>query len=185
MSSISFLEDVTARFPTCGVTGELAALFFRSSNCFPGSRIVATVLGSVIAQFPEKWIRRGAGLLFLAFSFQMWRDRNDMDGSAFSQRQSCENRSFWSSFWRAFIVIFIAEWLDLTQIATASLIAKSSDFNFNVFLAALLALWSVTAVVITIGQKSKKYLKPILVKSICACIFLCIGIYFVETAVKL
>lgn len=141
--------------------------------------IVAVVFGSVLALFPEKWVHLGAGLLFLGFAFQMWRQRNE------AEDETCTNTtlevSFWRSTWNAFIVIFIAEWGDLTQIATASLVAKYDESKFTVFMAALLALWSVSLVAVFLGHRAKKLIHPAVLKRICAFVFLGIGLYFVAT----
>jgi len=53
---------------------------------------------------------------------------------------------FWRSAWVAFVVVFIAEWGDLTQLATAALAARTRS-PYVVFAGAALALWSVAAVV--------------------------------------
>jgi Ca2+/H+ antiporter, TMEM165/GDT1 family len=51
----------------------------------------------------------------------------------------------------AFIVIFLAEWGDLTQILTANLAARYHS-PFSVGVGAVLALWSVAAIAVAGGQ---------------------------------
>jgi putative Ca2+/H+ antiporter (TMEM165/GDT1 family) len=51
----------------------------------------------------------------------------------------------------AFVVIFLAEWGDLTQVVTANLAARYHS-PLSVGLGALLALWSVSAIAIVSGQ---------------------------------
>src|SRR5581483_6065285 len=51
----------------------------------------------------------------------------------------------------AFIVVFLAEWGDLTQVLTANLAARYHD-PLSVALGALLALWAVAAIAVIGGR---------------------------------
>ena len=51
----------------------------------------------------------------------------------------------------AFVVIFLAEWGDLTQILTANLAAHYHD-PLSVGVGAVLALWAVAAIAVLAGQ---------------------------------
>ena len=51
----------------------------------------------------------------------------------------------------AFVVIFVAEWGDLTQILTANLAAHYHD-ALSVGVGALLALWTVAGLAVVSGQ---------------------------------
>ena len=82
-------------------------------------------------------------------------------------------------------MIFIAEWGDLTQIATASLAAKYSHDKVTIFISALWALWALwafTAVAVRIGKNAEKWINPKKVQRISAGLFLIIGIYFLFDA---
>ena len=52
----------------------------------------------------------------------------------------------------AFLVVFIGEWGDLTQLATAALQARYNQ-PVIVFSAATLALWSVSALAVGLGNR--------------------------------
>jgi len=58
----------------------------------------------------------------------------------------------------AFVVIFLAEWGDLTQILTANLAARYHS-PISVGLGALLALWAVAAIAVLSGQGLLKFVK--------------------------
>jgi putative Ca2+/H+ antiporter (TMEM165/GDT1 family) len=177
------LPDKTA-FATLllAAKGRAAAVFSGVAVAFLVQTLVATLFGSAIALLPEKWVHLGAGVLFLGFAVHMWRERIEEEVAA-SEAGPLGRNTFWTSAWKAFVVIFIAEWGDLTQIATASLIAKYSEFKLTVFLAALLALWSVTAFAVIIGQKAKSFLNPTVLVRACAILYFCIGIYFVANVI--
>src|SRR5437588_651399 len=78
-----------------------------------------------------------AGLLVRRNFRREEQDRDD----AVEQEESRHHRLFVT----AFSVVFVAEWGDLTQLATAALQARYQD-PIVVFVAATLALWSVSAI---------------------------------------
>ena len=158
------LPDKTAFATLLLATRSRATAVFRGvAVAFLVQTLVAAIFGSFIALLPERWIHLGAGVLFLFFAVRMWWERNKDEEESSQEANSCEI-GFWPSAWQAFLVIFIAEWGDLTQLATASLIAKYSDAKGTVFFAALLALWSVTLLAVILGQKAKYLIKPALLK---------------------
>src|SRR5207245_10056457 len=55
-------------------------------------------------------------------------------------------------FLTAFTVVFVAEWGDLTQLATAALQARYRE-PLIVFTAATLALWAVSAIAVVLGNR--------------------------------
>jgi putative Ca2+/H+ antiporter (TMEM165/GDT1 family) len=67
----------------------------------------------------------------------------------------------------AFLVIFIAEWGDLTQILTANLAAHYHD-PLSVGVGAVLALWSVAAIAVVGGQGLLRYVNVGTVRKITA-----------------
>jgi putative Ca2+/H+ antiporter (TMEM165/GDT1 family) len=149
--------------------------------------IVAVLCGSLIALLPASWVHLGAGLMFFFFSWQMWRSRFEAEGEAedgVDAHPPFNVFSFWSAAWSAFIVIFIAEWGDLTQLATGSLVAKYPSDKLTVFVAALLALWSVTLVAVMLGRNARRFINPVAIKKYGAFLFAIIGLYFVFTAVR-
>lgn len=63
----------------------------------------------------------------------------------------------------SFVVIFLAEWGDLTQILTANLAARYHS-PFSVGIGAILALWSVAAVAVFGGKSLMRWLNPTIVR---------------------
>ncbi|MFL5814898.1 MAG: TMEM165/GDT1 family protein [Bdellovibrionia bacterium] len=82
--------------------------------------------------------------------------------------------------WSSFLVIFIAEWGDLTQIASASLIAKYHA-PWTVFTAAVLALWSVAGIAVIMGNRLGLVMNPKLLDRILGTAMCAIGAYFIFT----
>jgi Ca2+/H+ antiporter, TMEM165/GDT1 family len=113
---------------------------------------VAVLAGSVLSLLPREPIRIGAGILFLVMAGLLIRRnlRNEEAAEARDiQREEARHRR---PFVTAFSVVFIAEWGDLTQLATAALQARYQQ-PLVVFAAATLALWAVSAVAVTLGNR--------------------------------
>ncbi|MDE2489762.1 MAG: TMEM165/GDT1 family protein, partial [Elusimicrobia bacterium] len=83
--------------------------------------------------------------------------------------------------WASFLVIFIAEWGDLTQLATATLAARHRA-PLTIFLSATLALWTVTAIAIAVGRRVKRHIDPRILQKAAAVAFLLAGIVILATA---
>jgi putative Ca2+/H+ antiporter (TMEM165/GDT1 family) len=81
----------------------------------------------------------------------------------------------------AFTVIFIAEWGDLTQLATATLAAKYAA-PVTIFVAATLALWAVTGVGVGVGHFAKRAVQPRFLQRLAAITFGAVGIVLLVRA---
>jgi putative Ca2+/H+ antiporter (TMEM165/GDT1 family) len=151
-----------------------AAIFVGVALAFLVQTIVAVCFGKAFGLLPEHWVRMAAGFLFLVFAVMAWlRKQEDevADGAG-----SANTKTFAKTVLRSFVVIFIAEWGDLTQLATATLVAKYPAEIPTVFLSALLALWSTTAVAVLIGNRAKSWINPMLIQRISAVAFAGVGI---------
>ncbi|HEX3596788.1 MAG TPA: TMEM165/GDT1 family protein, partial [Polyangiaceae bacterium] len=85
-----------------------------------------------------------------------------------------EEPGFWRATGLAFGVVFIAEWGDLTQLATAALAARYRS-PYAVFGGATLALWAVATIAVVIGNRAGKLLDPHLTKRLAAVLFALVG----------
>jgi putative Ca2+/H+ antiporter (TMEM165/GDT1 family) len=96
-------------------------VFCGAAAAFVVQSLVAVAFGSVFSLFPAKIVHVGAALLFFVFAVSMWRP-------GLNEESLQDGKDASSQFYRvvssAFIVIFFAEWGDLTQLATAALAAK-------------------------------------------------------------
>ena len=72
-------------------------------------------------------------------------------------------------------MIFISEWGDLTQLATASLTARYQK-PFTIFISSTLALWTISALAIMIGDRLKHSLKPAILNRIAALAYFGVGL---------
>jgi len=150
------------------------AVFAGAAVAFVIQSLIAVLVGGLFSLLPESIVHRVAGVLFLVFAFFMWR-RKDEDAEEKVEGTAPKEENFFRGAWSAFIVVFLAEWGDLTQLATATLQAKYRD-PVSVFVGATLALWAVAAIAIVIGNRAGNLLNPKLIKGIAATIFALLGL---------
>ena len=81
----------------------------------------------------------------------------------------------------SFGIVFLAEWGDITQLATANLAARYDPLL--VFAGATLGLWTVAAVAIGLGAKSMDLIPVAWVRRITATIMLGLGVYTAVAAI--
>jgi putative Ca2+/H+ antiporter (TMEM165/GDT1 family) len=79
-----------------------------------------------------------------------------------------------------FLVVFAAEWGDLTQLATAALVAQTGQ-PVPVAVGAILALWSVTVLAAVAGSRLGKYMPPRIVKWASAALFAAVGVLVIAS----
>ncbi len=146
-------------------------IFIGVAAAYVVQNAVAVIFGGLIALLPPHIVHIIAGLLFLVFAFLIWKENsNEKEVSV-----SADKRSFLGVVVASFMVIFIAEWGDLTQLATVTLVARTRQ-PITVFLASTLALWTTTALLIFVGYNVKKFLKPRILRIVAALAFTAVGI---------
>lgn len=137
--------------------------------------LVAVAAGQVISLLPTRPVHVFAGGLFIVSAVLMWRRKEDSEGDV---EDRTGQTGFWRSAWLVFVVVFIAEWGDLTQLATAALAARYHA-PYIVFGGSTLALWSVAGLAVLVGHRAGKLLDPHLTKRIAALLFAVIGVALV------
>jgi putative Ca2+/H+ antiporter (TMEM165/GDT1 family) len=174
MVALAEIPDKTALAAMVLGTGTRPfAVFVGVAAAFVIQSLVAVTCGSLLSLCPPLLVRIGSGGLFVAFALAMWLRSGPKDGGDAHPHQR------WSGFWRtvlgAFLVIFVAEWGDLTQLATAALAAKRAA-PVTIFVAATLALWLVSAVAITLGNRMRDLIPVPVIQRLAAVLFLAIGV---------
>jgi len=142
--------------------------------------IVAVLAGSVLQLFPVQPVRIAAGLGFLVFAGLAL--RRDLEGELGEEQRDVQfGRGRRSPPWVAsFLVVFAAEWGDLTQLATAGLVAQTAK-PLEIGVGALAALWVVTVLAATAGSQMSRLLSPTLLNRISAVLFAAIGVFIIAS----
>ena len=120
---VAELPDKTA------LTALVLATKYRAAPVFLGTALaltvqsaIAVVAGSLLALLPARPVHIGAGLVFLVSAIVMWVREEEAESEGGKGAES--RRSFIGTFGASFGVVFLAEWGDLTQLATAAFAAR-------------------------------------------------------------
>jgi Ca2+/H+ antiporter, TMEM165/GDT1 family len=137
--------------------------------------VVAVAAGHLVSLLPPRPVHIAAGALFLVSAIVMWRRKEESEEDI---KDPGNDRGFWRSTWLVFAVVFVAEWGDLTQLATAALAAHYHS-PYVVFLGATLALWAVASLAVFVGHRAGKLLDQHVTKRIAAVLFAIVGLALV------
>jgi putative Ca2+/H+ antiporter (TMEM165/GDT1 family) len=130
--------------------GRPLAVWTGAAGAFLLHVLIAVTIGvAVFHALPQRGVDAVVTLLFaVGAGFAFWEARGHEDEEELVDREAASHRRVLTT---AFVVIFIAEWGDLTQILTANLAARDHD-PVSVAVGATLALWAVAALAVTTGS---------------------------------
>jgi putative Ca2+/H+ antiporter (TMEM165/GDT1 family) len=134
--------------------------------------LIAVAAGSLLSLLPARVVHIGSGVLFLVSAIVMW-VRHEEDEASIKDKP--EAKTFGKTLSLVFGVVFLAEWGDLTQIATAGFAARLGRPAL-VFAASTAALWAVAAIAVLVGNRAGHMLNPKLTQKIAAILFALAGI---------
>src|SRR6185369_10278101 len=90
------------------------AVFLGAAAAFTIQSAVAVCFGSAFGYLPRREVQIGAGALFLALALMMSLRHPDSP-AVVAGKNDAQRGTFAKTAWASFLVIFIAEWGDLTQ----------------------------------------------------------------------
>ncbi|MGH8960904.1 MAG: TMEM165/GDT1 family protein [Jatrophihabitantaceae bacterium] len=159
-------------------------VFLGAATAFLVHVIIAVGAGSLLTLLPHRVLEFVVAALFLAgavFMLLAARGKDDDQHPALSE--GAVNGSAWKAVASAFLVIFVGEWGDITQIATANLAAKYHN-PIAVGIGAVLGLWTAALLAITAGRRLLRVLSVTLLHRLGAAIFLAFAIYSLVQALR-
>ena len=114
---------------------------------------IAVALGTAAALLPARVVQTAAGLLFLAGAALLLREARSHDAAEDGADFAAKARDVhgWKAIGASFLVLFAAEWGDLSQLLTLSLVAKYDD-PLSVFVGSLAALLTVSGLAVLVGR---------------------------------
>lgn len=153
-------------------------VFLGTASALVLQSLLAVAAGGLLALLPARPVHVAAGLLFLVSAVFMWRRdeeaESDEDASA-----APAPKTFRGAFVKSFVVVFLAELGDLTQLGTAALAARFRS-PVTVFAASALALCSVSALAVFLGNRLSRLINPHHVQRVAAVVFGLLGLGFVS-----
>jgi putative Ca2+/H+ antiporter (TMEM165/GDT1 family) len=157
-------------------------VFFGAALALTVQSLVAVAAGSALSLLPARPVHVFAGLVFIASAVIMWlRTHGSEEVRGLKDAQATEGARgapFFRTLATVFGVVFIAEWGDLTQLATAAMAARERA-PIIVFSASTLALWCVVAIAVAIGNRASKTLPRVRLQKAAALVFAAVGVIFV------
>ena len=140
--------------------------------------LAVTVGVALFAVLPKRGLDAVVAALFLLGAGYSWWEATKGDDPA--SIRAVPTRSVILS---AFVVVFIAEWGDLTQILTANLAARYHS-PLSVAVGAVLALWAVAAIAVVSGQALLRFVKISTVRKVTAVVFVGLAAYSIWSALR-
>jgi len=143
---------------------------------------LAIAAGSLLALLPHRPLEIVVAAAFAAGAVLLLRGRPEGGGDEHVELHGREP-GFWRVAWTGFAVILVAEFGDLTQVATATLAARYHD-PLSVGVGAVVALWAVAALAIAGGRGLLKVMPLTWITRIAAGIMLVLAGISVAAAVS-
>jgi len=141
--------------------------------------VIATTLGvALFAVLPRRVIDGVVAAMFLFGAIYAW-----WESTRAQNEPGMEAQPQHGVVLTAFIVIFLAEWGDLTQILTANLAAKYGS-PLSVGVGALLALFAVAAIAVASGQALLRFVNIATIRKVTAVVLLALAAFSLWTAVR-
>ena len=149
-------------------------VFLGTSLALVVQSVVAVTAGGILSLLPARPVHIAAGLVFLVSAVFMWR-RNEEEEEHTDANDTGKPEEFRRALWKSFLVVFIAEWGDLTQLGTAALAARYKA-PLTVFFAASSALCLVAALAVFLGNRLSAVIHPRHTQRAAAVVFVLLGI---------
>jgi len=160
-----------------------SSVWMGSAAAMVAQTILAVSAGRLLSQVPKTPLRWLEIVLFMAFAMWLWRESKEPEeqdaGSAARKRPATPL----GASGQAFVVVFLAEFLDLTQIATMTYASRFPHQMLRLFFVVALALVSANSAVVFGGQKLSQVISPKWIQRAAALLFLALSCYGIGTQV--
>ena len=154
--------------------GRAVAVWLGAAGAFLIHVVIATTIGVAIFRLlPESAVDGVVAAMFAAgAAYAFWEATREDEADLVTREAMTHRRAITT----AFVVIFVAEWGDLTQILTANLAAHYHS-GLSVAIGAVLALWAVAAVAVISGQGILRYVRVRTVRRITGVLLTGLALY--------
>ena len=128
---------------------------------FTVQTLVAVLLGHAVSFLPEDLVRAAAGLMFLIGAVLLFREgRSHHQASEDEAEIAAKAKDVHGAkvILTSFLILFAAEWGDLSQLLTISFVTKYHD-HLSVFAGAWAALLTVSGLAVLAGRVLLRYMR--------------------------
>ena len=144
---------------------------------------IAVTAGRLIGLLPGRVVSAAVAVLFATGAVLLWRSADEAPGAAATAGDPAAATGPW---WRVSItvfgVVFVAEWGDLTQLATASLATQRDALS--VFIGATAAMLTVAGIGVVAGRALLRVLPEHLLRKVAAGVFAALAVVAVITLIR-
>ncbi len=125
--------------------------------------VVAVTAGALTTLLPDAVVRSVAIAIFLLGAVLLFRTAPGADAKEKEEEEeyaakAAEPKTFGKALVASFLVLFAAEWGDLSQLLTISMVGRYHD-HLNVFLGAWAALLTVSGLAVLAGRVLLRYMR--------------------------
>lgn len=142
---------------------------------------VAVAAGSLFHLLPARPVHVAAGAGFLVFAVLAFRRKEAEELAQERTEVGAEAKQRLPGWLTSFLVVFAAEWGDLTQLATAAIVARTGQ-PLSVAAGAIAGLWTVTVIAAGAGSQLSRLLSPVWLARASGVLFAAIGVVIIGTA---
>ena len=151
--------------------------------------LVAVTVGAVAMLLPETLVKAVTLLIFLAGAVVLIRtapgaDAAEQETEHEYEARAAEPKTFFKAMVASFLVLFAAEWGDLSQLLTISFVTRFDD-HVDVFLGAWAALLTVSGLAVLAGRVLLRFMRLSLLHYIGAAVCLVLAVVTVVEIVRL
>jgi putative Ca2+/H+ antiporter (TMEM165/GDT1 family) len=150
--------------------------------------VIAVTAGRLLGLLPDRVVSIAVAVLFAVGAVVLWRtgDEDEASAAAAEARDAELAGAAPTAWWRVsatvFGVVFLAEWGDLTQLATASLASKGNALS--VFVGATLAMITVAGIGVIAGRALLRVLPERVLRKVAAVIFGLLALLAAASAIR-
>jgi putative Ca2+/H+ antiporter (TMEM165/GDT1 family) len=150
------------------------AVWIGAASALTIQMIIAAAAGHLLGLLPDRVVSAAVAVLFAVGAVILWRADDDPNAANGATNTGMDRRPWWRISATVFGVVFLAEWGDLTQLATASLASQGNALS--VFIGASLAMITVAGIGVLAGRAVLRVLPEHVMRRIAAGIFAVLAI---------
>jgi Ca2+/H+ antiporter, TMEM165/GDT1 family len=160
--------------------GHARSVWLGAASAFLVHVVIAVTIGvGLFHLVPHRALELVVAAMFLTGAIFALRETDD-DETALVEREIATHRQVYVT---AFLVVFIAEWGDLTQILTANFAAQYHS-SLSVGVGALLALWSVALIAVAGGKSLVRFINVVVLRRCMAAVLIVLSVVAAVSAIR-